>query len=789
MKVKEKILFERSRFSGKQSYSPVISQSGSIAYLCVDGVSESLVYARNKQDKIVIADGTYIISLCFSGGFLFWSQLDGEKWSIRYISESEPLNIKELNGCSGRPAMLSSSEVYDGISLLSWEERQGKKVKVRVAVIKKDGIESSFDITDGSFNGYDPVCTITVDGKAYCAYCAFIKGNYRVMLQAFDFNGELHGQPIAIGSDTGSNLYPSLCSRKAGGVWFSFTCIPHGSYMEPNYVEHPRRLLQLGFFSDRAYVKVGIFDGEKILVTRGGRNEHDCQGYITGGRIPSSSCAAQSRVFEDCTERLHVIFRKYNDFDYSQDMLQEILAEEEGLCYKNLNFAKLADFNYSGIYVSTHMDTYWTKPFMLIPRAFLDQPVSYLYEKDKVTIAFVQDGRSSGWVTYGELFDKTGVIQLGTLVFELPIYDKPCYDLYNYGAKPAFSPSIHEPVCERKPDNGYIYAFGQTHCHSNISVCSRAHDKEPHINYRFMQDVMNCSFGSVTDHEYNMWDLERLYTRKIADYYYFKGDFVALQGYEWTGSTPDCCTHDGGPFGHLNPLSFEENYGLDFYSPCDSNDEGCSPSKLNDVYKGKKIFAIPHHVADAIHPYNWNHFDESFNPVIELFQDFRGSAEKPSAPGVTNFIHSKNPEQWITNRLDSGLKFGFIGGGDHTGLALAGVLTKELTRSSIYEAMKSRRCYASTGANVIAEFTCNAYPMGSVIKVSDASFCIEAFSDEEIMAVNIIKNGVEYKSIECDGKHIKHQWTISKQNDGEYWYCRILLRNGEILWVSPIWLV
>src|SRR4051812_17789511 len=43
------------------------------------------------------------------------------------------------------------------------------------------------------------------------------------------------------------------------------------------------------------------------------------------------------------------------------------------------------------------------------------------------------------------------------------------------------------------------------------------------------------------------------------------------------------------------------------------------------------------------------------------------------------------------------------------------VLAEELTRASIFEALKSRRCYGTTGARMILDFEIDGNVMGSVI--------------------------------------------------------------------------
>ncbi|MGH2570617.1 MAG: DUF3604 domain-containing protein, partial [bacterium] len=49
---------------------------------------------------------------------------------------------------------------------------------------------------------------------------------------------------------------------------------------------------------------------------------------------------------------------------------------------------------------------------------------------------------------------------------------------------------------------------------------------------------------------------------------------------------------------------------------------------------------------------------------------------------------------------------------------LTAVLAKELTRESVLEALRERRCYATTGLRYLVEFTVDGRPMGARIEVA-----------------------------------------------------------------------
>ncbi|MCK5853267.1 hypothetical protein KAH27_09600, partial [bacterium] len=422
----------------------------------------------------------------------------------------------------------------------------------------------------------------------------------------------------------------------------------------------------------------------------------------------------------------------------------------------------------------------------LIPKASFNTPISSACDLEKIKVAFTEDSRKVGGGHGGEWFDDEG--QVGVGIFEMPFLkcENGAYDLRPYVVHPLPGNSIKNPELKIKKNDGFIVAIGQTHAHTNISVCQRETDRNGHTNYRFMQDVQDSDFGCTTDHVYNMWHTEMLITRKLADYYYFPGEFVSFPAYEWTGSGGDC-KHEGGPFGHVNPLFLQDNDELDFFTPVDQQCKGSSLNNLRKEYEGKNIIAPPHHVADAQHPFNWDFFNPEFQPVIELFQDRRGSGEHPRAPGIANYLHRQDG-QWALDQLKKGKRFGFIASADHAGFARAGLLVKELTRVGLFEAFTNRRTFATTGIGLLLSFSCNGFPMGSEIETESGKFNIKIIAPENIFSVELIRNGEFHKTLPVDDYSFSYDFEINRKEKGEFWYCRILFDNGEIAWSSPIWL-
>ena len=781
-----KQFYSRGSIHNGQSYSAAtaaINGKNALAFMRVRKNREQLVFCADKEaDEIILTDKTYILSPHFAGGYLYWVEnIDGD-WNMRAVNTKNPSkeDVFEPVKTNGRANSISSFS-NGKTTLLVWEERLGRKTQIKIGFCKDGKVEKTINVTDDKFNAYDPACCIDGEGNIYVIYSAFVAGNYRIFIQPLSSKGEISASPAAVSNDIWACIHPSICPRTAGGIWFSFSALnqPEPALEKP-YLQHDRFMKQSNFFRNIANVHAGIFeDGKTYSVLP----DKPCSTNVSSTAVTTAVGSHYSRVFEDTNGRLHALIRKHC-------AIENISYETQDKPLDKNTRAPIEGplFNHPALCCVTLLDGVWDEPQQLIGNTHFDGAFSATVERNNITVAFTEDARCNDWSEKGEWFDDQGQLGVGVLEFKLPETAKPGYKVRPYLNNVRYSPSMENPkIDKRENDTGLIYAFGQTHKHTDISICARRDDRDIDTNYRFMQDVQHCDFGATADHAYNMWHTEMLRVRKYAQYYYFPGEFVALPGYEWTGSG-EPCMHEGGPWGHVNPLYFAEDGELDFYTPCDPGCAGGSLKRLWETYRGKKLLTPPHHTASKAHPYNWDIFDDEFVSVIELFQDYRGTSEQPAVAGITNQAQTKM-EHWAIKALKDGKRFGFIAGGDHRGIALAGVKAKELTRNGIYEAMRQRNCFATSGESLRLSFDCNGEPMGSEVKTDLASFQLRVSAPENIQQVQIVRNGQDVEKIEVNACRLEHDWEAKKETNGEFWYCRIIFDNGELAWPSPIWLV
>ena len=379
-------------------------------------------------------------------------------------------------------------------------------------------------------------------------------------------------------------------------------------------------------------------------------------------------------------------------------------------------------------------------------------------------------------------------------------------------------------------EKGGIY-FGDLHIHSSFSPCGRDRNGTPEENLDYCIDKGNFDFASITDHAETLVS-EKTWTKllKIIERYNKEGSFVTIPGYEWTSDL----------YGHRN-VYLAKCYEKIFHcmDPISS-----SPKKLWLSLKeeNQKAITVPHHPSLAHFPVCWDEHDEEYQPLVEICSNW----------GSSEFYDSKSPAKIynvagisVQDALIKGLKLGFAGGSDGhdrppgTG-GLTGVFAENLTREEIFESLKNRRCYATTGAKIKLYFIMNnLLTMGDEIVVNPYQFeslyplifYISVEGTAPIERIDLLENNQvifsydeNYRNYNTWSSFLKDKefFRVEKRmdefvcleipvfsplrwyqsfsprnnlifdprlpNHTKFYYVRVKQKDGHMAWSSPIWI-
>lgn len=281
------------------------------------------------------------------------------------------------------------------------------------------------------------------------------------------------------------------------------------------------------------------------------------------------------------------------------------------------------------------------------------------------------------------------------------------------------------------------------------------------------------------------WDL----VRRRLNAAYRPGHFVTFLGHEWHSSN----------LGDYHVIYPGSDHRIRYF-----DDVGA----LQHYVMEQGAVMVPHHVAYAhgSRGLDWNHFDAQASPVVEVFSE-HGATETEWGlwPMVGHSMGPASSTQTIRQTLDRGLVFGFTASSDdhlgHPGAygeGLTAIVAEELTRESVFAALRERHTYAVTGDRIGVQFAVNGAPMGSVLAPStERRLSASVTLEDEPALVEVIKNGRVWRQLPClDSSpaeespmefllRVEWGWGGMEEQRVTDWLLRLSLSEGEILEVVP----
>jgi hypothetical protein len=254
---------------------------------------------------------------------------------------------------------------------------------------------------------------------------------------------------------------------------------------------------------------------------------------------------------------------------------------------------------------------------------------------------------------------------------------------------------------------GRIY-WGDLHAHSKYSF-----DGVGWNPFDYAQNVTNLDFCASTDHSRLMtdedWNAIKQATRKANQ----PGKFVAIAGYEASLPTP---------FGHHNVFFLSDD------PPLVRDREVAGIEDLWRRLEGQDFFTVPHHPGIHFSHVAWVSRNDRLIPVAEIYS-LHGQGELDDPTLANSYEHTyfsvnhhTSGPYYVRDGWRLGNRMGTIASSDdHFGQpgkpmgGLTAVYAKNLTREAIFEAIRRRHVYATTGERLILDFAANGHPMGSEI--------------------------------------------------------------------------
>jgi hypothetical protein len=310
----------------------------------------------------------------------------------------------------------------------------------------------------------------------------------------------------------------------------------------------------------------------------------------------------------------------------------------------------------------------------------------------------------------------------------------------------------------------------------------------------FFSFAKNYGFLDCVSHQGNDFQISDKFWHKINRLTRTKteeGKFIVLPGFEWSGNT--CNGGDRNViFLNNNEPIFRSSRALLSNSKNITN----TPSVLN-LFKnlsGKNAFIIAH---AGGRPANLSKHDNVLEKLVEVYSTWG------------------NSEWLLTEALSKGFKVGAVANSDgHTGRpgaefptfnlfrnqgGLTCVLSETLTRKNIFNALRSRHCYATTGTRIFLDVklrdnkTSRSWLMGDECYLRpnpSLELIINVIGTNKLRTI-IINDG--NKTVETQSCSNKIQLIIKRRLDmfehgNHQIFVKIVQQDGHMAWSSPIFL-
>ena len=329
---------------------------------------------------------------------------------------------------------------------------------------------------------------------------------------------------------------------------------------------------------------------------------------------------------------------------------------------------------------------------------------------------------------------------------------------------------------------------GEFHRHTEISG-DGARDGGLVDAWRYFIDASYLDWAGCCDHDNGYREYPWWRTQKLSDAFHLAGRFVTLFSYERSVRYPE---------GHRNLLFEDRGIRPLPRLPRMAEDSPFQPAPDTQMlYRYLRRFAglAAVHTSGTGMGTDWRDNDAELEPWVEIYQGDRQNYEMPDGPrtnSADDSIGGWRPLGFVANALAKGYRLGFQASSDHlsTHMSYANVWVSEPTREGLMAGIRKRRVYGATD-NILADVRSSGHFMGEEFETDGAPRLeILLVGTAEFGRIAIIKDGRYVHSVNPGTRRVRMSWTDNalQAGDASYYYVRGEQVDGEIVWVSPMWI-
>jgi hypothetical protein len=744
--------------------------------------------------------------------WVFWSQNDGGNFDVyaRAIENGQPGRTVRLSTEAGSDVDAVAATDSKGRVWLAWQGWRNGKAQIFCATQNGNAFTPAAAITTSTGNEWNPAIAADANGHVTVAWDSYRNGNYDIFMRTAT-NANAWGKEMPVAASARYEAYPSIAYDAQGRLWVAYEEGAEawgknfGAYETSGVALYQGRAVRIrGFELDGRAVELTADPGALMPGVMSQRvdtptHQNDSNAWLT----PDPTNAQNRRANASAT-----------NMAAPRNTLPRLSIDSSGRMWLAFRSANPVWWNPIGTvwteFAMSYDGSSWTAPVYLAQSDNLldNRPALASRRAGELTIVGSSDGRRQFHRIQNNIIPNGMDPDVAADPYDNDLYANVIALAPGHGApsvKQGGAISVSGAVASDKAENDAIARMrgyrvqaggsnlrivrGEFHRHSEISMDGGS-DGTLVDQWRYIIDAGGLDWVGCCDHdngggrEYTWW-----IEQKLTDIYHAPGKFAPLFSYERSVVFPE---------GHRNVLFVQRGVRtLPRLMPrMQPGSTGSSPD-TQMLYRYLKKFngVTASHTSGTNMGTDWRDNDGAVETSVEIYQGDRQNYEKPGAPrsnSATDSIGGWRPKGFVDLALEMGYKLSFEASSDHvsTHMSYGNVITTDVTREAVLDGLKKRHVYAATD-NILADVRSGDHLIGDAFSTADKpELKVKLVGTAPFSKVWIVKDNQYVYSTDPGTENVSFTWRDAAATPGKtsYYYVRGEQKNGEIVWVSPMWI-
>ncbi len=736
--------------------------------------------------------------------WVFWSQNNSGNFDVYAcaIRNGRPGGPARLSSAAGSDVAVVAATDSAGKVWAAWQGWRNGRAAIFAASQKGSAFSAPEEISRSPADEWDPAIAADHNGHVTVAWDSYRNGNYDVYMRTAS-NGSWGPERVAAGSAR-YEAYPSIAYDGTGRLWVAYEeggngwGKDFGAYRTDGVSVYQGRVIRLrGFQPDGRGVELTSDVGAVLPGVPSQKVNEIGQQSTSESLDPQPDRARDRRPSQGAQNMMN-----------PKNTSPHLLVDGSGRMWLAFRSPHPIWWNPIGTVWSEYVVSYdgvqWTHPIFLTHADNLldNRPALVSTQPGELLVMGSADGRRQ-FEPVQLVGGAAGANTLAADPFNNDLYMndvKLAPAVQAAAVRPAEFP-VAQPTGSgeaaavkllrdyRTPDAQHLRIVrGEFHRHSEISMDGGS-DGSIYDEWRYFIDGAALDWIGCCDHdngggrEYSWWIIQ-----KLTDMYYNPGHFSPMFSYERSVAYPE---------GHRNVIFVQRGIRPLPRLPKMAPDSTGQAPDTQMVYKYLRFFGgiVGSHTSGTNMGTDWRDNDPNLEPVVEIYQGDRQSYEIPGGPrsnSADDSIGGWRPKGFVSLALEKGYELAFESSSDHvsTHMSFTNMFVKDITRDSVMDGLRKRHVYAATD-DILAEFRSGDHMMGDVFASAvPPKFEVNLTGTAPFAKVYVVKDNQYVYSAEPKSAKVSFTWMDNSPTPGKrsYYYVRGEQDNGEIVWVSPMWI-